>query len=167
MEKQLMFSEGDWLVHRNYGTGQIRGVEDKNISGESSKYYKFQTEDITIWLPVDDINEELIRPLSSEEEIEEAIAVLRRPPKDMESNFNKRKSRIRKVKKNNEPVAIARLVRDLRERRRQEGGLRAAERRALRSLTKKFVQEWAACLGVKTDTARRKLDRMLRKQQPN
>lgn len=163
MEK-LLFAEGEWLVHRHYGTGQVRGIESKQISGEPTKYYKFQTEDSIIWLPVSDVDDELIRPLSSEDEMKQAIQVLENPPEEMASNFNKRKSRINNVLSSNQPLRIARLVRDLRERRRREKGLRAAERRALRSLTKKLVQEWSVCLGIKADTARRKLDKLLQKE---
>lgn len=164
MEK-ILFDKGEWLVHKNYGTGQIRGIESKQISGEPAKYYKFQTEDSIIWLPLSDLDDDLIRPLSTEDEIQEAIQVLKKPPKEMASNFNKRKSRINRVQSSNRPVRIARLVRDLRERRRQEGGLRAAERRALRSLTKKLVQEWSVCMGIKVDSARKKLDQLLQKEQ--
>ena len=97
----------------------------------------------------------------NETRFEEALEVLRKPPKGMASNLNKRQARIKRVTANNLPKETARLIRDLRARRREKKGLNQTERRALRDLTKRFLQEWSLCVGLTMGQARRRLNRQL------
>jgi CarD family transcriptional regulator len=157
--KQL--KEGNWIVHKRYGIGQIQGVEQKNISGEPADYYRVETHNSIVWLPVDDLNKDAFRALASQEEFEEAVAILQRTPRQMPSNFNSRKKRIREVKAKNSIRAIARLVRDL--WYRQTGRtLSNTEHRALRRFMQRLAAEWSVCRGMDTEEAREHVYDILR-----
>jgi RNA polymerase-interacting CarD/CdnL/TRCF family regulator len=157
------YSKGDWIVHRYYGVGQIKKIEGKNISGEENEYYRIETADSTYWMPVDQMEKDndLIRPISTSAEIEEAIAILRRQPREMDSNHAARKSRIKRVQVKNSPAAVARLIRDLRARKRAKGTLNQAERSAFGRLKQRLAEEWAITTGINTEKAERRIDNLL------
>ncbi|MFO7536740.1 MAG: CarD family transcriptional regulator [Chloroflexota bacterium] len=153
--------EGNWIVHKRYGIGQIQGVEEKNISGESADYYRVETHNSIVWLPVDDLNKDAFRALASPEEVEEAVDILQRPPRQMASNFNTRKKRIRDVMGKNSLLSIARLVRDL--WYRQTGRtLSNTEHRALRRFMQRLAAEWSVCRDMEAEEAREHVYDILR-----
>jgi CarD family transcriptional regulator len=153
--------EGNWIVHKRYGIGQIQGVEEKNISGEPADYYRVETHNSIVWLPVEDLNKDAFRALASPEEFEEAVDILQRPPRQMASNFNTRKKRIREVMGKNSLRAIARLVRDL--WYRQTGRtLSNTEHRALRRFMKRLTAEWSVCRDIEAEEAREHVYDILR-----
>ena len=134
MKSSHAYSEQDWLVHTHYGIGQIKGIEVKGISGTQVSYFRIETADSTFWVPVDQMDSEKMRPLSTPEEIQLAIAVLQRPPQEMSSDHNARKNRIRAVNLQNSPEDIARLIRDLRGRQIIRGELNLEESSAIRQV---------------------------------
>jgi RNA polymerase-interacting CarD/CdnL/TRCF family regulator len=161
MDNNTSYDRGDWIVHCHHGVGQIEKVERKAISDQENTYYRVRTNDSIIWIPVDQIDDDQIRPLMDEEDFQEAVEVLKKKPKKMASNLNSRKSRIKQVIVDNVPVETARLIRDLRGRRRAKKGLNQTERRALKNLTKRFVHEWAVCKDMTIEQARQRLNRRL------
>lgn len=160
-----LYRPGDWIVHRRHGVGQIQALEVKQISGEETAYYKLKTQNSLVWIPIDKSNGRRCRPLSSPIEFRQALDVLQRPPRRMEPNFNKRKSRIQEVYSANSPLAIARLLRDLWGRQTRRKSLSNTEQDALRRFTDRFLAEWSACMNVEMDEARQKLYDMLRQSQ--
>ena len=161
MEKPHTFSEGDWIVHSHYGVGRIKGVEVKSISGEETSYYRITTTDSTFWMPVDQMNSEILRPLSSPEEIQLAIVALQKPAEEMSPNSKVRQGRIQSVRDLNTPSAIAQLIRDLRARKRDKGVLYSSERSAFDTLKQRLVQEWAIVTDAETEDIASKLDNLL------
>ena len=161
MEEIREYSKGDWIVHSHYGIGQIKGIDKKGISGEETRYYRIQTTDSTFWMPVDQMDSEILRPLSSPAEIQKAVAALQKPAKEMSSNYKTRQSRIRDVQDRNTPRAIARLIRDLRARQREKGALNKTERSAFRTLKQRLVEEWAIVTDAKSEKIASKLDNLL------
>ncbi len=141
------FSPGDWIVHRHYGIGQIKAIETKAIGEEETTYYKIDAHnDSTIWAPVTS-EEDLLRPAASEEEFAEVLQVLQRPSKKMNSHFQTRIARIRKVSREGNPVKLARTVRDLWARRSRRGQLSNTEESHWRRLTDRLVAEWTVTMG--------------------
>jgi len=164
MDELHDYSKGDWIVHAYYGIGEIKGIEAKCISGEESRYYKIQATDSTFWLPVDQMDSKELRPLATSEEIQQAIDVLQKPAREMSSNQNIRKSRIRRVQLQNDPEAVARLVRDLQARQKEKGVLNQDERNAFSVLKQQLIEEWAIVSGLGPETVASKLDILLTRQ---
>lgn len=167
MKEFQSYSKGEWIVHAFYGIGQIKGVEVKCISGEESRYYKIQATDSTYWMPVDQMDSEALRPLATSEEMQQAIDVFLEPPKEMSSNQNVRKGRIRRVQLQNKPQSVARLVRDLQARQKEKGILNQNERTAYGVLKQQLIEEWALVSGWNSKKAALELDALLdRQRQP-
>ena len=165
MEEAHAYSDGDWIVHSRYGSGQIKDVEVKNISGEETRYYRIKTTDSIFWMPVDQMDSDLLRPLSTPEEIHQAIATLQEPPEEMSANYKIRQIRIQDAQTSNTPRAIAQIIRDLRAYRRKKEALNSTERSAFRSLKQRLVEEWAIVTGIKTEKAASNLEDLLNPHQ--
>ena len=155
------YSKNEWVVHSHYGVGRIVGEEVKNISGNETKYFKIETADSTFWVPVDQIESELLRPLSTREEIELAISALQGPAEEMSANSKLRQSRITSVRQDNTPVGIARLLCDLRARKRDKGVLYSSERSAYQTLSERLMQEWAVVTGTSPDVITAEFNQLL------
>jgi len=142
------FAPGDWIVHRHYGIGQVKAIETKAIGEEETTYYKIDAHnDSTIWAPVTS-EEELLRPVASEEEFAEVLQVLQRPSRKMNSHFQTRVARIREVSREGNPVKLARTVRDLWARRSRRGQLSNTEESHWRRLTDRLIAEWTVSMGM-------------------
>lgn len=161
MDQTIAYTKKDWLVHTHYGIGQIKAIEEKGISGANVRYFRIETTDSTYWMPIDQMDSEKIRPLSSPEEIQLVIAVLSRPPQEMSADHNARKNRIRSVNLQNTPEGTARLIRDLRARQQKRGELSMEETSAIRSLKQKLVEEWSLVTGKNAEKIASKLDDLL------
>ncbi|KAA3664195.1 MAG: hypothetical protein DWQ04_07000 [Chloroflexi bacterium] len=147
------FTEGDWIVHRQYGIGQIKKREEKTISGRCEEYYRVQTPDSVVWLPVNKLDQSWFRPIATPTDFHEAINILQKPPNQMDANFMNRKDRINRVQTENSIPAIAQLIRDLCGRRSHKS-LSDTEQRALRHLTERFIAEWSVSTNIDISMAR-------------
>ncbi len=155
------YTRGEWIVSCYHGVGKIEAIENKQINDQENTYFRVKMVDSTIWIPFDQMDNGQIRPITNKKRFQEAVEVLSNPPKKMASNFNKRKARFDRVIDRNLPKETARLIRDLRARRRSKKGLSQSGRRALRNLTKRFVQEWAVSRGMTLEQAEQRLDNKL------
>lgn len=160
-DDRCTFSPDDWIVHRHYGIGQIKAVERKAIGGEETTYYKIEAHnDSTIWVPVAS-EEELLRPVATEEEFAEVLQVLQRPSRKMSSHFQARIARIRKVDREGNPIKLARTVRDLWARRSRRGQLSNSEESLWRRLTDRLIAEWTISMGLDETEVNQKMYNLL------
>ena len=67
------FESGDWVVHRDHGTGKVCGQAQLSLDGERKDYLKIQTHKAVIWLPQEKWNEEWLREPKSSDEFAEAL----------------------------------------------------------------------------------------------
>ena len=161
MNASHIYAEEDWLAHSYYGIGQIKGIEVKNISGASVDYFRIQTTGSTFWVPVDRMDSEKMRPVSTLEEFRLAIAILQRPPKEMSPDHQVRKTRIQRVQLQNTLEDIARLIRDLRARQRDRGKYNLGENNAVRTFKQRLVDEWSVVTGKNVESVTSSLDTLL------
>lgn len=155
------YAPGDWIAHCYHGIGQIEAIERRRVGDQDSAYFRIKMANNTFWIPVEQMNSDQIRPTTGKARFQEAVEALGEPPVRMDPGLNKRRARIKRVTAENAPKETARLIRDLRARRREGKGLNQTERQALRELTKRFLQEWALCAGLTMSQARRQLNRQL------
>jgi len=164
MAEQMIvaYNPGDWIVHLHHGVGEIAGIEEKELGGDTSTYYKVVTDDSTLWVPLDKAENRWFRPVCSRDEFGEIIAILQRPPREMHNNHLARKRRIHSVKSDGSLEEMARLIRDLWGRRAQKQ-LNNTEESALRSFTDRLLREWSVCMGLNEDEAREHMQGILQR----
>jgi len=155
------FELGDYIVHCHHGVGRIEAVERKNLGGKDTTYFRIEMADSMIWIPIDVMNSGQLRPLVDKAIFQKAIDALSENPVEMNSNMNLRKLRINEVIDDNEPVTTAELIRDMWARQQIKGTPNESERRAYRSLTDRFLQEWALGMEINIQEARELMERSL------
>jgi len=158
----LEFAEGDWIVHLYHGVGQIIDIEQKSLDGKTINYYKVQTKDSIYWVPVENVDIDRIRPLSTPKEIDNALRIIRRKPRKMSTDHMKRKSQINDVRSIGALDEVAKIIRDLSARQIADK-LNDSEERALSQFTDRLISEWSVSKDISTSEAREKLNDILQK----
>ena len=157
---ERLYEVGDWMVHLIYGVGQVKKLEKRPIGGIDRLCYRVRTEDGVFWLPIDNADNERVRPIAGPKLIQHALETLRKAPQKMAANFQTRRKRIRKVSLDGDLDTDLKLVRDLNARQFKKG-LNSTEQSALDTIVKRFLQEWSLSKGIEIQEARQKLERFL------
>ena len=144
------FSIGDWVVHRFHGVGKVSKVEKKELGGESSEFFRVEGDETIFWIPVENVDNDRIRPLVSKKELREAIKVLSKSPRQMQKDYRQRQNRIKRVKTEGSLLSICKMLRDLMGRKREKG-LNESEAHALRFFRELLLNEWAICVDKSLD----------------
>lgn len=160
MSKSRPFKKGDWIVHANYGVGQILAMETKILGDKETRYYKVEARNSTFFIPVENAENDRIRPVASRQKLRAAMKVLRQPPQDLDADHNARKRQIAEMASEFSPQGTAELVRDL-AARRAERGLNDNEERTFELASLRLAREWAITEKMEFDEAQQKLDATL------
>lgn len=139
---QDTFSKDDWIVHANYGIGQVQGKEKKVLAGIKKVFFKVKTFNGVYWLPVVNTNVDRIRPLASKYQISRALTLIRKPPRRLPSDYRPRNKEISQAIRDVSLYSKARMIRDL-NGKRVSSKLNFNEKDALKTLKKQFLSEWA------------------------
>ena len=86
---------------------------------------------------------------------------MKRPSRRMNSHFQTRIARIRKVSREGNPVMLARTVRDLWARRSRRGQLSTTEESHWRRLTERLIAEWTVSMGLDEGQANQRMYTLL------
>ena len=157
METNILYSVGDWVVHKLYGVGQIKGVEARPIHGESMKCFRVKTKDSTFWFPATDDENPRIRPVASEKIIERVIKTLRRKASSLDTDRKYWKEQISEVQSGGDLISISKLIRDL-SAQQVLRKLNQSEERALDYFRERLLREWAAIMRVDVKQIQPKLN---------
>lgn len=152
------YSKGDWIVHSHYGVGQVKGIERKMLEGENKFFFRVKTFEGEYWLSVVQTDVEYIRPITSENQIKRALTLIRKPPKQLPKDHNKRTKVIVQALKDSSLNVKARMIRDL-NGKQQESRLNFTEEDALLKMKRQLLNEWS----VVKDEDRKVLEEKLEK----
>ncbi len=162
MDKDTI-KKGDWIVHRQHGVGQIEGTEEKKIGDDVHRYFRVKVKGGVYWLPVNNIPD-YVRVVSSANQFQEALKVIRKAPQEMSENYKEREREVSEKLENATLETKGELIRDLQARRMIEGmKLSALNERQLDSLRMQFLREMVVVLEIDMKEAEEKLDKALRK----
>ena len=156
------FTEGDFVVYPNHGAGCIAGIEEKTILGEVRRYYVVYLPDteLTVSIPADG-DDTGLRACASEEDVTEALALLRAGATHMPSNWNHRLKHNREKIKSGEIEQVAEVVRNL-SVHGTESGLSTGERNMLIKARQILTSEIALARSIEVTEAERLVDDALK-----
>ena len=155
------YTIGDWVVHHDYGIGQIREIEEKPIHGELIVCFRVKAkEGSEWWFPRIGAENPRIRPVASLDILQRAQLELQKTDQDLDPDRNMWRLRISEVRASDDLIATSQLVRDLTILRTQRK-FNQTEATALNHFTDRLLREWAASLNVEVEAVRPKLNRLL------
>lgn len=161
MEKFVLAYEiGDQIVHSFYGVGEITGIVDKKLSDKTIQYFRVETENSTYYLPIEKADNSRVRPLISEDVLQEVKLTLQTNPRIMDDDYKIRRKKIKEVRLSGRIIPMAKLIRDM-YFRQVTHKLTDAESRELTHFEEKIIQEWAACEHIGAQEARETMENIL------
>jgi CarD family transcriptional regulator len=160
-KKPESFVEGDFVVYPSHGAGCVTGVEEKTVLGEVRRYYviNIPISQLTLSIPAD--GKSGLRACSDEEELSEALGILRDGATEMPSNWNQRLKHNQEKIRSGEIRQIAEVIRNLRVHG-SEGGLSTGERDMLMRARRILASELALVRGIEIGEAEKVLDDAVR-----
>lgn len=154
---------GQWVVHSQYGVGQIQQIQEMPLHGDmqtQEKCFQVQTKDGVFWFAVEQKDNPRLRPLTTQEKLKRSLKVLQEPPEDIEAHHNVFKGRISQAQKDGALETSIELVRDLSARNTLKK-LNILEERALTLHTERLIREWSLCMKLDENETRRRLDKLI------
>jgi RNA polymerase-interacting CarD/CdnL/TRCF family regulator len=153
MEQNIEFSVGEWIVHSQYGVGQIRKTEVMPFHGEQTECFRVKVKDGAFWFPTDTGDNPRIRRVASQEIIPKLIRNLRRKTSRLKKDKKDWNQQIKTVSLDGDLLTMSQLVRDLSAQQTQKR-LNDSQIRALTRFSERLVNEWAAITATDVDQIR-------------
>ncbi|WP_235962145.1 CarD family transcriptional regulator [Falsiroseomonas selenitidurans] len=109
------FKPGDHVVYPTHGVGQVQGIEEMPVAGTSLKVIivTFEENRMTLRVPVNKAASSGLRKLATEEQMNEALEVLRGRARIKRTMWSRRAQEYEAKINSGDPLAIAEVVRDL------------------------------------------------------
>ncbi len=157
----MKFRVGDMVMHWNHGLGQITGLEERKLTGQSQLYYALKIRDLSIWVPADGQAAGRMRAPTSSRSFKKLFAVLGGPAATLPDDRRERKTQLHTRMSDGTADSICQVIRDL--TRRGEGRtLNDDDRLTLDRARALLVAEWAYALDVPPAQAEHDLHAMLK-----
>ena len=164
MAEDLQFAEDDYVVYPTHGVGSVLGVESQDISGVSLKLVviHFESERMTLKVPLNKVSGAGLRKLSSRKLMDEALVTLQGKAKVKRTMWSRRAQEYEAKINSGDPVSIAEVVRDL-HRNSEQPEQSYSERQIYQSALNRLTREFAAIEGLEHVQAEEKLSDVLTK----
>jgi CarD family transcriptional regulator len=136
-----MFNIGDKIVYPMHGAGTIDSIEEKNILGETQKYYIIKMPgDVKVMVPTEKAEEIGVRNIINKEDANKVFEILEENETEMAQNWNKRYRENMEKMKTGDVYEIADVVRNL-AFKQKEKGLSTGEKKMLNNAKQILVSE--------------------------
>jgi CarD family transcriptional regulator len=156
------FKVGDTVVYPHHGAALVEAIETRTVRGEEREYLvlRVQQGDLTVKVPVDNVEDVGVRDVVSQEGLDRVYGVLRQPYTEEPTNWSRRyKANLEKLA-SGDVIKVAEVVRDL-WRREKDRGLSAGEKRLLAKAKHILISEVKLAEKTNEDQAEAILDEVL------
>ena len=110
----MAFAVGDRVVHRYHGPGQVMRLDQvQSHSGPRECYVVDMGHGLVVWVPIDGVSEQSLRPPLSAPAIAGLSEILRSPAQPLKPSSKEREQQIKQCMKDGSPQVLCGLVRDL------------------------------------------------------
>jgi CarD family transcriptional regulator len=157
------FKVHDQVIHWAYGLGEIIQLDEKEVSGQVSKYYIVdiaQTNNLTLWVPVSENGECRLRYVTPESEFKKLFKVLASHGEAVPEDRLLRKTQMMERLKDGRLDSVCRVIRDLTEFGRKNK-LSEYDNTILERAKQFLLNEWVIALSVPVQQAEQELQTIL------
>ena len=162
-KKKLLFKPGDFVVYPTHGVGKVTSVEIQEIVGHKLKLFviSFETERMTLRVPVSKATTSGLRKLSSRKKMEVAMETLKGRARVKRTMWSRRAQEYEAKINSGDPLSIAEAVRDL-HRKTGQPDQSFSERQIFESARERLAHELAAVEKIDVEAAEEKLEDLLK-----
>ena len=143
----MSFREGDSVMHWTFGLGKVVRLEERNMSSGAILYYAIQINDMTIWVPEDEMLASRLRPPASASEFKKLLGILSKPGLPLPDDRHLRKIALTEMLKGGSAEAVCRAIRSLVAYRKVRS-LNENDQALLKRLEKTLIGEWSVSMSV-------------------
>ncbi len=143
----MKFQVGDMVMHWNYGLGQITGIEERMVMGKSQLYYELRIKDLNIWVPVDNLAGDRMRPPTSARSFKKLLVTLSTSAEELSEDRHERKVQLHSKMSDGTAESICCVLRDL-TNREQKRPLNDDDKTILQKARTMLLREWEYSLRV-------------------
>jgi RNA polymerase-interacting CarD/CdnL/TRCF family regulator len=156
----MNFREGDSVMHWTYGLGKVVRVEERISSGQKGLYYAVQINDMTIWVPADEMLGTRLRPPTVKSEFKKLLSALRGPSEPLPDDRLKRKTMLMEWLKDGQAASLCRVIHSLVSYRKIHP-LNDSDTTLLKRAQSALIGEWGFALSITPAEAELELHRLL------
>ena len=133
---------GDRIVYPMHGAGEVSGIEENEVGGETKSYYvlRLPMGNLKLMLPIDKIDEIGLRDVIGKEKIPEVAEVLRAEAEQSQGSWNKRFHANLDRMKTGDILEVAAIARNLM-RQNEKKKISSGEQRLLETARQILISE--------------------------
>jgi CarD family transcriptional regulator len=162
MALQKEFQKGDMAVYPAHGVGEIKGIENREISGYRKKFYimRILESDMTVMIPTENVKKAGLREIIPSRKVKEVWEILKDRDVEVETQTWNRRYReyIEKIKTGS-IFEIAEVLRDL-SLLSFNKELSFGERKMLETARKLLSKEIAIAMGMEEPKINERIDKI-------
>ena len=155
------FHVGDKVIHCTYGLGEIVQIEQKTIHDHLADCYVVQIREMTIWIPIDDLQQHSLRLPAQPEEFIGLSDILTGPSELLQEDRLLRKDQLLTQMRDGQLTSLCRVVRDLTNFKRVNKKLNDQESSILEQATNSLITEWSHSLEISPNQALQAMTNLL------
>ena len=156
----MEFQIGDPVVHCTYGMGKVMDVEERAYNQTTTKYYKVQVIDFTIWVPADENLKSRLRLPASVSGFKKMLSILAAAPETLPKDRRERNTLLQDRMKNGAVESLCKVIRDLAYFRRDKSWSEY-DSALMKRAQKALIGEWIFILSVTPEQAEIELAKLL------
>ncbi len=166
------FSVGDYVVYRTHGVGKITDINKVKTKGysvgvknhfDTCLVVKFERENMSILVPIDQLNNGDIRPLGTKVHMTEVLSILKNGAKKIKGMWNRRAKEYEMKINSGDIKQIAEVLRDL-TRAIDDTERSYSERVIYETTIARISLEYSYVMGMTYEAARDKILEVARKK---
>ncbi len=154
------FQIGDQVIHWVYGLGEIIQLDEKVLSGKSSKYYVVRMSNMTLWVPMNEAGEHHLRLPTQAKDFKKLVNILASPGETLPPDRHARRMYLTELLEDGTLASICRVVRDL-EHYKKENRTNEYDHSILERARGSLVTEWSVALSKPVGEVEHELNELL------
>ena len=161
-EKKI-YNLKDYVVYPKHGVGKITAVEKASIGGISIQFYKIfiEKEKLTLTVPIN--QQSKLRPISSINQINKCVSILKTKPKIKRTMWSRRAQEYDQKINSGKIYELAEVVKDLNKNTDIIADQSYSERQLFEKAYERLKSEFEAVLKINPDDVKKKMDKALGK----
>ena len=156
----MNFQNGDSVIHWTHGLGKVVRLETKSLSGENILYYAIQIDDMTIWVPADELLGTRLRIPTEAAEFKRLMDVLTHPGESLPIDRFERKKLLLEWLKDGCAETLFRVIRSL-STYRHFHPLNEDDQALLKRSRRALLGEWSFIMSIPAAEAENELNHLI------
>ena len=163
--EKKQYNINDYVVYPKHGVGKIMAIEKATIGEIDVQFYKIfiEKEKLTLTVPIN--QQDKLRPISSINQINKCISILKTKPKIKRTMWSRRAQEYDQKINSGKIYELAEVVKDLNKNTDIIADQSYSERQLFEKAYERLKSEFEAVLNISPDDVQKKMDKALGRTQ--